>query len=310
MSRVGHTRRMAGRVIVIGSINVDLVVAAERLPRPGETVLGGRFAQYAGGKGANAAVAAARAGASVSMIGSVGDDPYGRYALDALSGEGVDIRGVTTAEAATGVALISIGPRGENLITVAPGANASVTADALELDGEPGVVVTNFEVPLPTVISAVTAAREAGWTAIVDPAPAHALPAPLLAAGPILVPNEHELTVAIGNDDPGTALEELLARHRGPVVVTQGAAGALLADGARRERFPGYPAPAAVDTTGAGDTFAGVLAAWLANGAALDEAIDAANAAAALSVSRVGARAGMPSAAEIAAFRDGEVPAR
>lgn len=301
---------MPGRVIVIGSINVDLVIAAERLPRPGETVLGGRFAQYAGGKGANAAVAAARAGASVSMIGAVGDDVHGRFALDALSSEGVDVSGVRTVDAATGVALISVGPRGENLITVAPGANATVTADTLDLDGEPGVLVTNFEVPMPAVVAAATAAHEAGWTAIVDPAPAHALPAALLAAGPLLVPNEHELTVAIGNDDPGTALEELLARHPGPVVVTQGAAGALLAEGTRRERFPGYPAPAVVDTTGAGDTFAGVLATWVAAGATLDEAIEAANAAAALSVTRVGARAGMPSAAEIAAFRDGAARGR
>lgn len=304
-----HTRGMPARVIVVGSINVDLIVAADRLPQPGETVLGGRFTQSAGGKGANAAVAAARAGASVTMIGAVGDDAHGRFALDALTADGVDIGGVRTVAAHTGVALISIGPRGENQITVAPGANAETTSDDLRFDEEAGVLVANFEIPLPVVVAAVEAAHAAGWTAIVDPAPARALPAALLAAGPILVPNEHELTVAIGNDDASTALDELVARHAGRIVVTQGAAGALLAERERRERFPGYPAPAVVDTTGAGDAFCGVLATWLAEGATIDEAIDAANAAAALSVARVGARTGMPARAELDAFRRGEVPA-
>jgi ribokinase len=300
---------MPARVVVIGSINVDLVVAADRLPQAGETVLGGRFSQSPGGKGANAAVAAARAGASVTMIGAVGDDAHGRFALDALIADGVDTGGVRTVGAHTGVALIAVDPRGENQITVAPGANTAVTGEALRFDPEPGVLITNFEIPLPVVIAAVEAARAAGWTAIVDPAPAHALPMALLAAGPILLPNEHELTVAIGNDDAATALDELMARHAGRIIVTQGAAGALLAEGDRRERFPGYPAPAVLDSTGAGDTFCGVLATWLAEGATIDEAIDAANAAAALSVAQVGARAGMPTRAELDAFRGGTRPA-
>ncbi|MEO8510708.1 MAG: PfkB family carbohydrate kinase [Chloroflexota bacterium] len=301
---------MPARVIVVGSINVDLVVAADRLPQPGETVLGGRFTQSAGGKGANAAVAAARAGASVTMIGAVGDDAHGRFAIEALIAEGVDTAGVRTVAAQTGVALIAVGPRGENQITVAPGANALVTSDALRFDAEPGVLIANFEIPLPVVVAAVEAAHAAEWTAIVDPAPAHAIPAALLAAGPILLPNEHELTVAIGNDDASTALDELMARHVGRIIVTQGAAGVLLAEGDRRERFPGYPAPAVLDSTGAGDAFCGVLATWLAEGATIDEAIDAANAAAALSVAQVGARAGMPSRTELDAFRKGELPAR
>lgn len=273
-------------------------------------MLGGRFTQSAGGKGANAAVAAARAGASVTMIGAVGDDAHGRFAIEALIAEGVDTAGVRTVAAQTGVALIAVGPRGENQITVAPGANALVTSDALRFDAEPGVLIANFEIPLPVVVAAVEAAHAAEWTAIVDPAPAHAIPAALLAAGPILLPNEHELTVAIGNDDASTALDELMARHVGRIIVTQGAAGVLLAEGDRRERFPGYPAPAVLDSTGAGDAFCGVLATWLAEGATIDEAIDAANAAAALSVAQVGARAGMPSRTELDAFRKGELPAR
>jgi ribokinase len=299
-----------GRVVVVGSINVDLVVHADRLPAPGETVLGGRFEQHQGGKGANAAVAAARAGADVVMIGAVGDDGHGEGALAALAAEGVDVSRVRrVSEERTGVAIIAVGPRGENQIAVAPGANAFLTPDdvgreALAGDaGVPGgVLLTNHEVPIAVVVSAVRGARHAGMTAIVNPAPAHAIPAELLALGPILTPNEHELTVAIGDDDPASALATLAQRSAGPIVVTQGAAGALLARDDRRDRFDGYPAPAAVDTTGAGDAFCGVLAAWLAERSSLEDAIDAANAAGALSVGATGARSGMPSRQAIVDF--------
>jgi ribokinase len=147
---------------------------------------------------------------------------------------------------------------------------------------------------MPTVIAALHAGRDAGMTLVLNPAPAHALPAEVLSLRPILTPNEHELIVAIGNDDPAAALDELAERSGAPVIVTQGPAGALLADGATRERFGGHRPPAVVDATGAGDTFAGVLAAWLASGAPLPEAITAANAAAALSIGAAGAREGMP----------------
>jgi ribokinase len=296
--------RMAN-VVVIGSINVDLVVAAARLPVPGETVLGGRFAQHQGGKGANQAVAAARAGAHVTMIGAVGEDAYGEAAIAALASEGVDVSRVRTVTDPTGVAIIAIGPRGENQIVVAPGANAWVSSDdvhAFELPTSDTVVLTNHEIPIPTVIAAVQAAREAGVTAILNPAPAHALPADVLAAGPILTPNEHELIVSIGNDDPASALAELAARNRGPIVVTQGPAGALMAAGGARQRFNGFVAPALVDTTGAGDTFTGVLATWLAEGRPLGEAITAANAAGALAVGASGAREGMPQRSDLEAF--------
>ncbi len=149
--------------------------------------------------------------------------------------------------------------------------------------------------------AAVRAARHFGMQAILDPSPAHALSSRLLDLGPILTPNEHEITVAIGNDDPAGALDELTERHHGPIVVTQGAAGALLVDGERRERFPGRAA-IAVDTTGAGDTFNGVLATWLAEEGSLEDAIRAANMAASISVTRPGARSGMPMRAEIDAL--------
>ena len=289
-------------VVVLGSLNVDLVVAAPRLPAPGETVLGGQFAVHQGGKGANQAVAAARAGATVSMVGAVGADEHGEHALAALTAEGIDVGRVRRDGAEpTGVALVVVGPRGENQIAVAPGANAMLELDADDraLIGEADVVLTNHEVPASTVLGALHAARDGSTLAILNPAPAHALPSDVLSLGPILTPNEHELVVAIGNDDTGPALDELAVRHHGPIIVTQGPAGALLADRDRRQRFHGYPAASVVDTTGAGDTFSGVLAAWLASGAALPDAITAANAAGSLSVGAAGARAGMPSREEI-----------
>ena len=298
---------MPGSVVVIGSLNVDLVVSTDRLPAPGETVLGGQFAVHQGGKGANQALAAARAGAQVTMIGAVGTDEHGEHAVAALASEGIDVTRIRRVEnEPTGVALIVVGPRGENQIAVAPGANGS-----LELDDDDrtliqaaDVVLTNHEIPQAVVLDALRAARDGGTLGILNPAPAHAIAAEVMALGPILTPNEHELVVAIGNDETAPALDELAGRHAGPIIVTQGPAGALLADGETRERFAGFAAPNVVDTTGAGDTFCGVLAAWLAAGAALPEAINAANAAGALSVSAAGARAGMPSREEILGLLD------
>jgi ribokinase len=288
---------MAHRVCVVGSLNVDLVVVADRLPAPGETVLGGRFAIHDGGKGANQAVAAARAGASVSMIGAIGHDDHGTRVVDALRNEGVDVSGVRELSGEpTGVAIIAVGPRGENQIVVAPGANAALELDPADLDRirSSDVLVTNHEVAASVVHDALLAAHEAGAIGILNPAPARALPSDVLRIGPILTPNEHELVVAIGNEETASALDELATRTAGPIIVTQGPAGALLVEGDRRERFPGHLVPEVVDTTGAGDTFNGVLAAWLAAGASLDDAIRAANAAAGLSVAAPGARAGMP----------------
>jgi ribokinase len=288
---------MTGHVVVIGSINVDLVVAADRLPAPGETVLGGHFSVHDGGKGANQAVAAARAGARVSMIGAVGSDAHGERSRAVLEAEGIDVARVRVVETEpTGVAIIAVGPRGENQIVVAPGANATLRVDGIdhELIASADVVLTNHEIPSEATLDALRTATSAGITAILNPAPARALSADILALGPILTPNEHELVVAIGNDVTDAALEELAARTSGPIIVTQGPAGALLVDGTRRQRFDGYPPLQLVDTTGAGDAFCGVLAAWLAAGRPLDEAITAANAAGALSVAAAGAREGMP----------------
>ena len=288
---------MPGSVCVIGSINVDLVVTADRLPQPGETVLGGRFATHDGGKGANQAVAAARAGARVAMVGAIGHDEHGQRARAALAGEGIDLEGVREIEGeSTGIAIIAVGPRGENQIVIAPGANGAVILDEDDRARirSADVLLTNHEVDGTVVVEALRVAREAGVTMILNPAPARALPADVLHLGPILTPNEHELIVAIGNDATDAALDELVMRHAGPIIVTQGPAGALLARGDERRRFDGRLAPAVIDTTGAGDTFNGVLAAWLADGATLEASIEAANAAAALSVASAGSREGMP----------------
>ena len=292
-----------GRVVVVGSINVDLVVATPRLPRPGETVLGGEFARHLGGKGANQAVAAARAGASVTFIGAVGRDADGDESVAALQAEGIDVSRIRRVDARTGVALISVASDGENLIVVAPGANAWVSTDDaslpnLETGG--GVLLVCLEVPMAAVIAAVGAARRNGLQPIVNPAPAQELPPGVLAAGPILTPNEEELLALTDEVDPDAAVATLLDAGARAVIVTRGARGALLADGPRRQRYDGRVVDV-VDVTGAGDAFSGVLAAWLAQGHSLDIATEAANAAASLSVTRAGARGGMPSRAAIEA---------
>jgi ribokinase len=292
-----------GRVVVIGSINVDLVVSAERLPRPGETVLGGSFARHFGGKGANQAVAAARAGASVVMIGAVGRDADGDASLTALLAEGIDVSRVRRVERPTGVAIIAVAPDGENQIVVASGANADVLPEAGLLDdveAGPGALLACLEIPMPTVVAAAARAARIGLALVVNPAPAQPLPRELLATGPILTPNAQELETITGTSNLGSGPAQLMDEGASAVVVTLGDRGALLAHGARRQRFPGVAATV-VDATGAGDAFSGVIAAWLADGRSLDEAVAAANVAAGLSVTQAGARGGLPTRSAIEA---------
>jgi ribokinase len=285
------------RVVVVGSINADLVVVAERLPGPGETVSGGRFARHGGGKGANQAVAAARLGAEVEMIGAVGADELGDAALRELEDEGIDISGVERRDdAATGVALIVVDAAGENQIAIAAGANGRVGAGHVpRLAGE-GVLLLGFEVPDDAVVAA---AEASGWTAILNPAPARPIPERVLDAGPILTPNATEAAQLTGEDDPEAAARALRERTGAPVLVTLGGDGALLldADGAA-QRLPA-PRVEVVDTTGAGDALNGALAAELAAGRPLGEAARFAVAAAARSTTREGARGGMPRRDEV-----------
>jgi ribokinase len=281
------------RVVVVGSINADLVVVTERLPGPGETVSGGRFARHGGGKGANQAVAAARLGARVAMVGAVGADELGDAALRELEAEGVDVSAVARLDEPTGVALIVVDADGENQIAVASGANAALTAGqvALTLDGD-GVVLLGHEVPDDVVIAGAEAAAAAGWTPILNPAPAREIPDRVLAAGPILTPNASEAARLTGEEDPEAAARKLRERTGAAVLVTLGARGALLLD--RELERLGAPRVDVVDTTGAGDTVNGALAAELAAGRTLADAARFAIAAAAVSTGREGARGGMP----------------
>ena len=284
---------MARDVYVIGSINVDLVVRAESLPTPGETVTGGTFERHGGGKSANQAVAAARAGAAVRMIGAVGDDDLGEEAVAALEAEGIDVAGVQRlADAPTGVALIAVDAAGENQIAVASGANAELAGEAVAaaLDGASGgVALLGLEVPDAAVLAGARAARAAGLTVVINPAPARPLGDELLAVAPILTPNGGEAAALSGEDDPEAAALALAERTGAPVVVTVGSAGALLVEDGALQRIPA-PKVEAIDTTGAGDAFNGALAAALAGGTAVADAVREAVAVAAESVRRPGAR--------------------
>ncbi len=294
---------------MVGSINIDLVMRLPRLPVAGETVLGGVLARHHGGKGGNQAVAAARAGAMVHMIGAVGAQD-GQDALAALAAEGIAVSGVRRADAATGLAAVLVDANsGENQIALAAGANELVTGahvreslSALVL--EPAdVVVLSFELPEAPLRAAADVARAAGARLVVNPAPARHGWADLLA-GAIATPNMNELTALLtqGGAPAGmtrrNAALALASRTGGPVVATMGGDGALLADAGATEHFAGLRV-SAVDTTGAGDTLTGVLAASLAQGYDLRAGLGRAVAAAGLAVTKSGARAGMPTRAEI-----------
>jgi len=281
-----------GSVLVVGSINADLVVTVGRLPQPGETVSGGSFARHGGGKGANQAVAAARAGATVRFVGAVGDDDLGQAAVAELEAEGIDASGVERrGDAATGVAAIVVDADGENQIAVAPGANALVSPGAAGRAAErlsaQDVLLMNLELGDEALLAAVSAAP---GRVIVNPAPARSLPDAVLARGPLLTPNEGEALALSGEgDDPEASARVLAARTGAAVVVTLGADGVLVCLDGTVERLPA-PEVEVVDTTGAGDVFSGTLAAGLADGLELRDAALRAVAAATAAAGRSGAR--------------------
>jgi ribokinase len=291
-------------VVVVGSLNLDYVVPVPRHPRPGETVLGGDLARHPGGKGANQAVAAARLDQPVAMVGRVGEDEPGRLLTATLADAGGDASGVqVTRGAPTGVALITVDEAGENAIVVSPGANARLSgadvADRAPLLARAAVTLAQLEVPLEAVEAV---ARAAGGTLVLNPAPARDLPAELLAAVDLLVPNRGELALLAGAA-PTDDLDELarLARSlQGPdaVIVTLGADGALLVDDTGVEHVPPVPV-SAVDTTAAGDAFCGALADALVRGEPLGAAVRWANRAAAVTVTRAGAQPALPTRREV-----------
>jgi ribokinase len=279
-------------ILVFGSINVDMVVPVPRLPRPGETMLGGDYAILAGGKGANQAFAARRAGAAAMMAGAVGNDDFAGVALAGLQREGIDLSLLQRSDRPTGCASIMVGADGENLIAVASGANATVSAAGIpdSVLGPQTLLVCQMEVPVAENAALIRCARLRGARVVLNLAPALPIEAGLLSDIDVLVANEGEAS-SLGDD-----AERLASRLRQALVVTRGAAGATayLATGGRID-VPALPIEP-IDTTGAGDTFVGVLAAALDGRSALGDALHRASAAAGLSR---GAQTGMPDAAAI-----------
>lgn len=289
------------RVVVVGSINMDMVVATDTFPRLGETLFGTHFSTHPGGKGANQAVAAARLGAEVTMIGCVGADAFGGEMKATLAREGVDIDHVSTGREATGIASITLSG-GDNAIIVVPGANHELSPEDIDRASaaiaHADVVLAQLEVPYATVLHAARRAREHGKPFFLNPAPAVELSGELLELTTLLTPNEHELATAL--QTPEGAWAEVIARSPVRIAMTHGKDGAYYTDanGALVHQ-PGFVV-AAVDTTGAGDTFNGALAAFWHLG--IGEAVRRANAAGALSVTRAGAQGGMPTLAELETF--------
>lgn len=300
------------QVVVVGSLNMDLVTRAQRLPGPGETLSGDSFVTVSGGKGANQAVAAARLGARVAMIGCVGDDAYGEHLRTALLAEQINCQGVTTiAGESTGIASIVVDASGQNSIIIVAGGNGCLTPEVVDrfdtLLSDAQVIICQLEVPTQTVAHVLHRARELGKTVILNPAPATtALPEHWCALIDYLIPNETEAAILSGVAVDSLASAEraaqsLLATGVGKVIITLGEQGAVCVSGQGVEHYPA-PRVVAVDSTAAGDTFVGGFAAALAQGRSDSEAIRFAQKAAALSVTRAGAQPSIPSSAEVHRF--------
>jgi len=298
-------------IVVVGSINADLVAKVERIPRSGETVLGTDFNIYPGGKGANQAVAVARLDYPVFMIGKVGSDVFGPQLRSSLSEAGVDVSAVATVDGASGVALIEVGPTGENSIVVAPGANAALSPDdidaKIEILRQAGLVLVQLEIPLETVAHLIAVCARENVPVMLDPAPAQELPPEVLRGVTWFTPNETETDFYIGSssaqpNDLRKRRDALFARGIQGVVLKQGSRGVYLSvRGGMEASIPAFPVTA-VDTTAAGDAFNGAFATGLMLGKDPAESARFASAAAAISVTRHGAQVSMASRQETEAL--------
>jgi len=297
---------MKKNILVIGSLNYDLVVSADHLPIPGETIIGGNFKTYPGGKGANQAVAIARMGGIVGIIGHVGQDSYGDALISTLRKDGIDPRWISReGDEATGVAMINVDKAGQNTIVVASGANGLVSRlqvlQAEEAFVDVGVLVMQLEIPLDAVQEGIRIARGKEITIILNPAPALELPVDLLSSVNYLIPNQTELLMLSGQKDVESGIEYLLKLGVETVVVTLGGDGVVLAKDGFRKKLPAYEVDV-VDTVAAGDAFVGAFAVALSEGKQLEQAAEFASAAAAISVTRLGAQPSLPTRAEVEAF--------
>ncbi|HEX6509379.1 MAG TPA: ribokinase [Chloroflexota bacterium] len=301
-------------IAVVGSLNMDLIARVNRLPMPGETLLARELVQAPGGKGANQALAAARAGSSVEFVGRVGDDAAGAALLANLTAAGVETRHVTVdASAPTGTALIAVDDGGANTIIVAAGVNANLTPNDVEAAREviawSNLLLLQLETPLETVQYAAELAHVSGTRIVLNPSPAQALPPSLLRLVDILVPNEEEVAYLSGMGspvDPASAAGMLRANGARAVVITMGDRGASIVNVDGETDISAHEV-GAVDTTGAGDAFVGNLAAALDEGCSLEDAARFASAAAAISVQRSGAQPSMPTRHETEALLAGQV---
>lgn len=290
-------------IIVLGSSNTDMVVKTERFPKPGETIVGGEFFLFAGGKGANQAVAAAKLGGDVQFVARVGDDLFGRQAIQGFEAVGIDCRHVSVDPAnASGTALITVDASGENSIVVAPGANGALLPEHLrEVDfAAATLVLMQLETPLETIAAAATSAK---GKCVLNPAPAQPLPDELLNGLYLITPNESETELLTGIDptDPASrarAAQALHAKGVQNVIITLGSEGAYFSDGEHAFTVPA-PKVKAVDTTAAGDTFNGALVVALAEGMDWRPAIEFAVKAASISVTRMGAQVSVPEREEV-----------
>ncbi|MFI6098363.1 ribokinase [Lentzea sp. NPDC051213] len=292
---------MTNTLLVLGSANADLVVEVGRRPAGGETVLGGDTVVLPGGKGANTAVAAARVGASVALVGAVGGDGYGSLLRESLESSGVDTLLVKTSSRPTGIAYITVTPDGENSIVVSPGANADVSpsdVDAVSFDGA-RVLTCSLEVPLETVIHAVDVAAEADVRTVLNLSPVAELPAETLARLTVLIVNEHEAAQL------APTWHDLLELGPKAAIVTLGARGAAVVAMAGTVEVPSIQVDEVVDTTGAGDAFAGAFSARFAEGDTIVKAAEYAVKVAALSVTKAGAQPSYPTAAEVSSLAAG-----
>ena len=298
-------------IVVVGSSNTDMIIQLARIPRPGETILGGEFATAAGGKGANQAVGAARAGGKVTFVARVGPDMFGEQAIAGFRRDGICVDHVFRDKTApSGVALIFVAKDSENSIAVASGANAKLAPSDVKKAAQAircaAMLVAQLETPLETVQAAAEIAAKAGVCFILNPAPARPLPDKLLALVTILTPNETEAELLTGikviNEAAAAkAADKLLSRGVQTVILTLGSRGVFIANAAGKQLVPGFKVKA-VDTTAAGDIFNGALAVALAEGRPLPSAARFANAAAALSVTKLGAQTSAPARREIESF--------